>query len=316
VLVASVTPGGKVTWLVHAGGSWPDRALSLAPDAAGGLVVAGTITSFATFGQTKLSVSGLVNTFLARLRPGIPATWDWAQAMASDSWSRPAGVEVAGKDQVYLAGNFGDQVTIGGTTLKTSGTSAGFLARFSGGGKLSWARAVLGPTMPEITALATDASKNAYLTGKFQQWLSFGSRTIKATQNAKMDHLYVLSASAAGGGRWILGADSYGSSRPVALGIAPAAQPLLLTNCVSGDRLGGVAICSQQGPVLVRFDAAGKVLKARAVQPLLNALGLERDAAGAAYLFGGYRGHPPTLEGVKLPYAGQEDFFVWKLDPP
>ena len=286
VFVARISPAGTVKWVATGGGSGLDRGTSVAVDASTGhAYLAGSITAAATLGQHKLQVSGLENSILACLTP--TGTFSWAQSAASSTWSRPVEVQFAANGAIYVAGNFGDSVTLGSKTLKGTGTGHGFLARFNSAGKAVWAEAAVGPKEVQMAALATDSSGSVYATGLFDGKMTLGALKVPLSSTSGtllFKRIFVVKISPGGAGEWVLSDDGSTTSigQGVVVRVSPASSPYLLGTCNTAYKLGSLGVC-QQGPFLARLTTAGKATWATGLLPKGGTL-MELDAAGGVYL--------------------------------
>ena len=125
-----------------------------------------------------------------------PTGHDAADAVATDS---------AGN--VYVAGEFTDELVLGNTTLDSRGSTDTFIIKLSPAGNLIWSASIgsVGPDEP--SAIAVDASGNAYVTGKFSSTADFGGTRLTARLKSDM----FVAAYAANNGA-LLWARGYGSA--------------------------------------------------------------------------------------------------------
>ena len=286
IFVARISQAGAVKWVATGGGMGLDRGISVAVDrSTGDAYLAGSITAAATIGQHKLQVSGLESLILARLTP--TGTFSWAQSAASSTWSRPVEVQLGADGAVYVAGNFGDAVTLGSKTLKGTGTGHGFLARFNSAGKVVWAEAALGSKVAQMAALATDSSGNVYATGLFNGELTLGALKVPKSSTSVtvlFERIFVVKLSPKGAGEWVLSDDGTTTSmgRGLVVRASPANSPYLLGTCNTAYKLGSLGVC-KQGPFLARLTTAGKATWATGLLPKGGTL-MELDAAGGVYM--------------------------------
>jgi hypothetical protein len=67
--VAKFDEKGTLRWLTQAGGEKSDNAYTMAHDASGGLVIAGSFGGTAAFGKNTLSSTGGNDLYAAKLAP-------------------------------------------------------------------------------------------------------------------------------------------------------------------------------------------------------------------------------------------------------
>jgi hypothetical protein len=125
-----------------------------------------------------------------------PNGHDTADAVATDS---------AGN--IFVAGEFTDDLVLGNTTLDSRGSTDTFLIKLSPAGNLLWVASIgsIGPDEP--AAITVDASGNAYVTGRFSSTADFGGTRLTARLKTDM----FVAAYAANNGA-LLWARGYGSA--------------------------------------------------------------------------------------------------------
>lgn len=82
---------------------------------------------------------------------------------------------------VLLAGAFSGSMTIGGTVLTSAGGDDAFLAKFSTGGTLQWAKSFGDGKGQGIAGVGVDAQGNVYITGNFTGSINLGGGALNAT---------------------------------------------------------------------------------------------------------------------------------------
>ncbi len=86
---------------------------------------------------------------------------------------------------VFVTGRFNSPtITFGSTTLTNSGNADIFLAKYDSNGNLLWAKSVGGANFENAFSVSTDASGNVFITGEFQNTITFGS-TILTSAGSK-----------------------------------------------------------------------------------------------------------------------------------
>jgi hypothetical protein len=136
----------RLQWAQTGGGRYDDWA-NVALDASDGVVVAGAISSPASFGGSTLSVppGNLQDIFLARLRSsGEPV---WAITSGGELIDAAHSVAVTPSGQILIGGFFRDElVFFGGPTLTSAGDPTSdrsrdaFVASFGADGSLRWVK--------------------------------------------------------------------------------------------------------------------------------------------------------------------------------
>jgi WD40 repeat protein/serine/threonine protein kinase len=135
--------------------------------------------------------SGGTDAFLARLTPdGEP---NWIRSLGGPGMDSGHHVAVDGSDHVYVGGVFagtaGLNATPGMPRLMGKGSREGLVAKFTGDGRVVWARALGGPGNSHVYGVAVDASGHVYGTGSFEGRIDFesGRRPVSMTSAGDTD---------------------------------------------------------------------------------------------------------------------------------
>ena len=106
-------------------------------------------------------------------------------------------VTVDAKDNIILAGNFQGTMTLGTTTLTSTGGGDIFVAKFNANGTLAWVAQNGGSSGSQgVNAVTTDASENILITGYTQDTATFGSISLTNPQSG--NHLLVARLTSSG----------------------------------------------------------------------------------------------------------------------
>ena len=177
VFVARLDPAGQVQRVTRAGGAstWA-HGTGLAVDSSGRVMITGTHDGPITLGTQKLSGSGL-GVFVAGLdKSGI---FKWANHVASSKYlyghtPRPR-IVMDGAGNGHLSSGFTGTFTLGGKTIKTSGTVDTLVARITPAGKITSVVTAGGTEATVPYDLAVDSAGNVLVTGGFTQSATFGA---------------------------------------------------------------------------------------------------------------------------------------------
>jgi hypothetical protein len=141
---------GTPIWQVRAGGEGETFVQDIAVQADGSCVVTGGFNQNATFGpgesgEVTIPSAGDFDIFVARYRPD--GRLDWVRKAGSDAshWEWGTAVALMADGGPVVTGDFAGSAVFGaGEAAETTMTSEGdhdmFVARFSAGGELQWAR--------------------------------------------------------------------------------------------------------------------------------------------------------------------------------
>jgi hypothetical protein len=136
VFAAKLDTGGKVVWVATAGGLGRDTGRFIGVDGAGNSYIAGEFEREARFGSAKLVASNNGSgVFVAKIDAG--GRFLWAKALGAVR-SFPEGIAVDTTGNVYVAGQFAEDLTCGQIRLRVSGPPIGFVARLNSAGRCEW----------------------------------------------------------------------------------------------------------------------------------------------------------------------------------
>jgi hypothetical protein len=233
IFVGWLNAQGQWTRAVQAGSNGTDRATAVALDAAGNVVVAGTVAgTTATFGSFSLpdlnQGQGLYNDDIVVARLSPAGVWTQAVRSDGDGGGEPAAanaVVVDGNGNVVVAGNFSDRnLRFGSITLTKPYISSrkGVVAWLSAAGQ--WTRAVpVGSdvgAIPQCLALASNGE--VVVAGNFQNTQAFGATTLGSYNGSTS--LFVGRLSTAGLWTQAVAAGSSVSSYPTSMCLAPSGE--------------------------------------------------------------------------------------------
>ena len=279
---------GNRLWIRQFGTSRSDGASALAPDGAGGAMIAGR-----TVGSLGGTSAGGSDIFLARYDSAGNRLWirqfgtsDWVEALALAS-DDSGGVTVAG----WTSGSLGGP---------TAGGRDALLARYDGAGNQLWIRQFGTSENEKADALAPDGAGGAIVAGFTDGSLGGPS--------AGLSDVFLARYDGAGNRLWIT---QFGTSEwEVARALAPdGAGGVMVAGWTTGS-LGGPQ-AGHGDPFLARFGRAGNQLWIRqfgtsAWEEASWALAL--DGAGGVMVAGHTAG---SLGG---PNAGGEDAFLARYE--
>lgn len=219
VFVVKFDPAGEVLWAQGAGGGSNDEAYALAVDADGDIIVAGYYTQEADFGSFTLPNPGLANIFLAQCDAATGA-FQWAKATANDGDERALAIALDGSDNIYAAGFFqGDSLVVGGTTLYSTATDNGWVARYDADGDPVWAQGLNARSKAQGIAVANNA---VYTCGVFRDdGFTYGTDVLSL---AGASDLFLLKSDLDGNVQWAAGRTGGGESGETANAMAADAS--------------------------------------------------------------------------------------------
>ncbi len=184
VFLTKYDASGNVLWAKSAGGTSYDEGLGVATDAFGNVYVTGDFDSPAITFETITLINtnaGNNDVFLAKYDSFGNILW--AKSAGGTSYDKCYNVATDVSGNVYVTGYFSSSaITFGTTTLTNAGSANVFLAKYDASGKVLWAKGSVGLNGNVGYSVATDASGNVYITGKFSEAgvssITFGSITL------------------------------------------------------------------------------------------------------------------------------------------
>ena len=158
------------------GGTEADAITSVDSDENRNLYITGTFRQQMDFGQQTLTSNGDDDIFIAHLdQAGLPI---WATSFGSISNDEAS--DIAYKNGfIYTSGFFWDSIVIGTMTLHAGfGGSALYLLKLdAANGNPIWSKVIEGDGIKEITDIEIDDDLSVYITGHYNQTITFDSVT-------------------------------------------------------------------------------------------------------------------------------------------
>jgi hypothetical protein len=186
---------GPFIWARTDGGVGLDLATGLVPRLGGGAYVCGQFTGMAVFGAgepnetTLVAAGGAFDTDIFVARYDHTGALDWAVGAGGPQEDYAADIVQLFDGTVVITGFFNDEATFGaGDTNETRLLAAGefdqdaFVARYSGGGALLWARSEGGLREGDAgTAISAFADGTFVVAGTFEDRAVFDTATPRPT---------------------------------------------------------------------------------------------------------------------------------------
>ena len=209
---------GNLLWAKNAGGKTDDGGMSIAADIHDNIYVAGYFESAAlTFGfniiKNDYSGRGTIDAYLVKYDSDGNA--QWAKSFGSRYDDGALSVCTDKDGNVFISGNFENEIMADTTALISHGISDIFIIKYNSSGSVVWAKNFGDINEESGLSLCSDKNGNIYMTGFFNsEEISFG--TIKFTLKNKSD-IYLVKFDPAGNIKWAK--HSGGSADEAGLGI-------------------------------------------------------------------------------------------------
>jgi Beta-propeller repeat len=179
--LAKYSSTGTLLWVRQAGGTGVDSVYSLAFDATGNVIMVGSYSGVASFGSgsAKQSITSLggADGYLAKYAPDGTFAWVRQLSGTGDEYARSVSTDRAGN--IFIGGSFTDNVIAGSgsskVTIRTFGSTDGYLAKFASNGNFVWIRQVGGPSIEFVYGITVDKDGNVAVAGTANAGAVFGS---------------------------------------------------------------------------------------------------------------------------------------------
>jgi hypothetical protein len=321
--LAKFDNAGNVQWAVKVGGSQDDIVTGVSTDASGNVFITGYFySSSVSFGSITLNNGGSSDAFLAKFDPQGNALWakkiggtgmDVGRAVAADKYGN-----------AYVCGHFSGSLSIGTTSLSSSGNTDVFIARYDAAGNPLWAKKAGGSKMDHVYAIAVHDSVYVGITGAFMSpSMSFGTVSLSNTGSNVFDcyaAVYktdgnLVWAKRAGGptddfGRGIAFDDagnSYVTGDFYSASFSFGNHTLLNTDTLAMFTDIFVACFNHAGNEIWMKSAIGYYPE--------TSVSVDVDPAGAVYITGSYESMTVLFDSRSVTNTGVTDCFIAKITP-
>lgn len=198
--VAKLTPGREaLIYLTYLGGSFDDRAFSVAVDGSGNAYVAGATSSpnFPAVNAYQGRSGGGRDAFIAKLSPGGVLLYN--TYIGGSGADVAQGIAIDGLGNVYAAGvtDSADFPIRNAAQAMYGGVQDGFVLKLNQAGALVYSTYVGGSLTDSATAIAVDASGCAYITGSTESSNFPSVSAFQPKRGGGMD-AFVVKVSASG----------------------------------------------------------------------------------------------------------------------
>lgn len=174
--VAKLNDKGEVEWAKNFDGA-SNRGYGITVDESGNTFVTGKFADTTNFdNNTSLTSKGGDDVFITKLNDKGEIAW--AKNFGSEFSDEGYDVALDKAGNVYLTGFFKRSITFGDTTLKSNGSKDGFVAKLDTAGEVKWAKKFGGTSDDESLGISVDEADNIYLTGSFEDKITFGDTTL------------------------------------------------------------------------------------------------------------------------------------------
>lgn len=189
----------KKGWAIHGGSTGLDRANDVAVDLQGNVYIVGGFSGVIAFGSSVLTSKGGLDIFVAKSSPTGKWLWAYSYGSKQDDEATAAAFTTAPKEAIVFAGYFHGQVDLGITTFSSKGGRDLFVGKIESDGTGTFAREAGSTGDDLVTGVAVGSGGNIYITGHFEQSISFGAT--KFTSKGKKD-MFLAKVGSLGAWGW------------------------------------------------------------------------------------------------------------------
>lgn len=184
IFVAKVNSSGVWDWVISAGSSGNDNALTIYLDSNEDIFLSGYATGTTTFGNLVLSPGGSNFAFVAKVSP--TGNWLWVAQTTGTGPVYPLDLTIDLNGNALITGYLGDGTTsFGSTNLPSNGNSI-FVAKISTNGSWQWAIKIYSSSPPNTVGrgIISDSYGNISVVGEIAGTVSFGTIGIHAPSSS------------------------------------------------------------------------------------------------------------------------------------
>jgi len=192
---------GDLEWIKQFGGTYNDTIRYLAIDGQGSVFVQGIVRDKADWGGKPLVAAGNADNDVVLAKYDSNGDHQWSQSFGDKFDDEAGGVAVDPAGNVTMVGSFDHSISFGeGDSHKSKGLSDIFVARFSGAGKLAWAKTYGDKRYDVAVGVGADREGNTVFTGWFEGTIDFGQGATKSTGNKDV---FAIKLDDAGTAVWV-----------------------------------------------------------------------------------------------------------------
>jgi len=317
VFLAKLTSDGTHVWSKGFGDVNVQNVKGLAVDAGGNVVIAGYFQNDINFGGATLTSAGLDDMFVAKFNTG--GTHQWSKRFGDAGGDQRArGVTMDAAGNVYLAGEVGGSIDLGGGAMAAPSTPSAFVAKLDSLGNANWFKLSTGDATNKAygNSVAVGPNGDVALGGYFRGKFDLGGMPV---ENAGPDDAFVTLFSGTGTHLYTKTFGDAESQSVTAVTIAPDGEVFAAGNFSGSIDLDNGMPATSAGAFdgfLARLDSKGCPSWLRTYPGpnvhLTQSIALDPTTGGVA-LTGSFNGTADFGTGV-LTAAG-DDVFLMSVNP-
>jgi hypothetical protein len=200
-VLIKLAASGELEWVKQFGGRYNDTISHLAVDARGNIYIQGVFRDTADWGGKPLTAHGGSDNDVVLAKYDANGDHVWSAGFGNAFNDVAGGLTIDPAGNVTMVGSFDRSASFGpGDDHISSGEADAFVARFTGDGKLVWARSYGADREDIAFGVAADAAGNTVTVGWFQGSVDFGTGPQVSKGNKDV---FALKLDPAGGAMWV-----------------------------------------------------------------------------------------------------------------
>ena len=177
--IAKLDSSGNLVWTENFDSTSFSLGRDVATDEVGNSYVLGNFSGDVNLGNQTLSSSGDTDIFVTKLDSN--GNVEWNQKLGGTLSDNATGITLDKAGNTYITGEFEGTSTFGNITLTSNGDTDAFVAKLDNSGNIVWAQSFGGTSLDSGTNITLDEQDNIYLTGSFEDTVSFGDTTFTSS---------------------------------------------------------------------------------------------------------------------------------------
>lgn len=314
LFVAKLDGSGKHLWSHRFGGKGDDRALAIAVDSAGNVVVTGVFSDTIDFGGGRLVANGSWDVFVVKF--DAAGHHLWSKRFGDSDQQEGHALAIDANGNIIVAGSFWGVLDFGGGALTNAGNETDiFVAKLDADGNHVWSKRFGDSGRQEAQSVAVNAAGDVFVTGDCGGTVDFGGGPLAAIGERDA---YLSAFDATGQHRW---SKRWGTGNAYDGGSSVTVDPagnVLLAGYSQGRIDLGTGMLMGKGNLdilLGKFTPAGTPIFARLFGTVENEFptSVATDQAGNILLTG-YNEGPTDFGNGPLAHTGLRNTFIAKFD--
>ena len=311
VFIAKYNSGGTLQWVQQAGGTLADHGSKLSVDDNNNVFVTGHFSGSALFGATTLNSVGDWDMFVAKY--DTDGNLGWVQQAGGTDKDGGRGISIDTNGNVCISGFFKNTATFGVTMITTVDSVDVFVAKYSTNGILQWVQQAGGKMFDISFGLTTDPDNNIFISGHFQDSISFGADTLISKGHWDV---FIAKYDTNGNLQWVQHAG--GPDMDTGSGIiADSLGNVYVTGAFSATLNFGTTTMASAGDgdiFLAKYDTNGGLQWVQQAGGMMfdSGAGIDIGPCGRVYVTGSFQDRATFGNNILTANNGSNDIFLWK----